>query len=160
MSVNSLKRRFNFRLIASVGLALVFVVTVAMVLSMVVRVARGVSRTAETPEHVLRLEILNGCDGAGIAAQAARILSDYKNDQLEIIVVGTGDFDVRKVSRTFVVSREKDKTSARYLAKLIGLDDSEVLYQPLDNNYRQVSATLVLGEDYVATMLPGTSDKE
>lgn len=160
MSVKSYKRRFNYRLIASVGLALVFVVTIVLVMSTLVKVARGVSQTAATPERVLRLEILNGCKGAGVASEAAGILSDYKDERLEIVVVGTGDFEVRKVSKTFVVSREKDRTAARHLAELLGLDESEVVYKPLDNNYRQVSATLVLGEDYVATMLPGTSDKE
>lgn len=160
MSVKTYKRRLNFRLIASVGLALVFIVTVILVMSTVVKVARGVSHTAETPERVLRLEILNGCKGAGIASEAARVLSGYKDERLEIIVVGTGDFDARKVAKTFVVSREKDKAAAAYLAKLMRLDESEVVYEPMNNNYRQVSATLVLGEDYVAAMLPGTSDKE
>ena len=160
MSIKIFNRRFNFRIVASVGLALVFVVAIALVMTTAVKVARGVSYTAATPQHVLRLEILNGCKGAGIAGKAAKLLSNYKDHQLEIIVVGTGDFEVRIVPRSFVIAREKDDTSARYLARLIGLDPAEVVYQPLENNYRQVSATLVLGEDYVAAMLPGISGKE
>ncbi|UCG61711.1 MAG: LytR C-terminal domain-containing protein [Candidatus Zixiibacteriota bacterium] len=160
MSAQSLKKRLDFKLLASLGLALVFIITVALVMSMAVKVTRGVSRTEETPKRVMRLEILNGCSRSGIAGEAAGILSDFKDSELEIIVIGTGDFDLRKVSRTFVVSRNKDKSAAEYLARLMGIESSEVTYKHLENNYRQVSATLVLGEDYVATMLPQASDKE
>ncbi len=159
MSAQNIKKRLNFKSLASVGLALVFVITVAMVLAMTVKVTRGVSRTEATPERVLRLEILNGCSEAGIAGQAAQILGNFKDEKLEIIVIGTGDFDLRRVARTFIVSREKDRTAAEYLARLMGIDDSEVIYKPLENNYRQVSATLVLGEDYAAAMLPLASTR-
>lgn len=160
MSVKNFIRRLNFRLIGSIGLALVFVVTVTLVISMMVKVAKGVSYTVETPERVLRLEILNGCQKAGIASAAAKKLSAYKDGYLEIIVVGTGDFETRKLSGTIVISREKDKTAAQHLARIVGIDEAEVVYRPLENNYRQVSATLVVGEDYDVTALPAVSDKE
>jgi hypothetical protein len=160
MPTQNYKRRFKFSLAARIGLSLVFLVTIVLALSLAVRVTRGVSQTEPTPKHVVRLEILNGCSRAGIASEAARILSGYKNDELEIIVIETGDFDLTDVSKTMIISRDNDQTAAERLARLIGIDDAEVTYKPIGNNYRQISVTLVLGEDYHAAMLPKPSSRE
>ena len=75
-------------------------------------------------------------------------------------IIRTGDFSQRKISKSFIISRVKDKTAAEYLAKALNLEKSEVTYKPLDNNYKQVSATLVIGEDFVTEPLTKLSDKE
>jgi len=160
MSKLRLKKRFNTRRVLGVGLAIALVVTVTLVLSMTVRVTQGVSRTVPTPDHLIRLDVLNGCSKAGIATTTARHLSGYADDVIEIVVVGTGDFDVRDVSKTFIISRDEDKTAAEHLARLLGIDESEVVFNPIVNNYRQISATLVLGEDFVVESLSELSDKE
>jgi hypothetical protein len=160
MPTQSYKRRFKLSLAARVGLSLVFLVTVALALSLAVRVTRGVTQTELTPQYVVRLEILNGCSRAGIASEAARILSGYNNDELEIIVIETGDFDLTDVSKTMVISRDRDQTGAERLARLIGINDSEVTYKPMENNYRQISVTLVLGGDYGVAMLPKPLNRE
>lgn len=160
MSNSGLKKRFNTKRALGLGLAVVFVVTFTLVLSLTMRVTQGVSRTVPTPEHLVRLEILNGCSKAGIAALTARHLSGYKDSELEILIVGTGDFDLRDVKKSFIISRDEDKVAAELLAKALGIDEAEVVYSPMANNYRQVSATLVLGEDFDAETLSQLSYKE
>ena len=160
MTKTRLKKRFNTKRVLTAVLAVALVITLTLVLSLTVRVTQGVSRTVSTPEHLVRLDILNGCSKAGIATLTARHLSGYADDVIEIAVVGTGDFDVRDVSKTFIISRDEDKTAAEHLAGLLGVDKSEVVYNPLANNYRQISATLVLGQDFAAESLSELSDKE
>lgn len=133
---------------AEFALILTASVTVLFLVSFGVRVTRGVTLAEETPEHMVRLEILNGCQVAGIAAQASQAISRIEMKELEIKVIATGDFDLRKVTQSFIISREKDKQAAQLLATALGLDPSEVTYRPLENNYQQISATLVLGEDF------------
>ncbi len=103
------------------GLVLVFFVTILFLGTFAVRVTRGVSKTIETPTYLIRLEILNGCSQAGIASRAQKILSEYSDENLEIKVVSTGDFDLRKTNKTFVIAREKDKTATEFLAEALGL---------------------------------------
>lgn len=160
MSKPRLKKRFSVGRVLGLGLAAAIVITLTLVLSLTVRVTKGVSRTVQTPEHVIRLEILNGCSTAGIAALTSRHLAGYSDGTIEIVVVGTGDFDIRDVKKTFIISRGEDKTAAEHLAGLLGIEKSEVVYNSLANNYRQISATLVLGENFVAESLAKLSDKE
>jgi hypothetical protein len=142
------------------GLVLVFFVTILFLGTFAVRVTRGVSKTIETPAHLIRLEILNGCSQAGIASRAQKILSEYTDENLEIKVVSTGDFDLRKTKKTFIIAREKDKNAIELLAKTLGLDQSEVIYKPIEHNYQQISATLVLGEDYDSVITLDLLSKE
>ena len=160
MSKQNYKKRLSIGRVTSIGIGVVFVVTVVLVVSLTVRVTTGLSRTVKTPQHQIRLEILNGCAKAGIASRAAKFISEYPDSSLEVTVIRTGDFSLRKVSQSFIISRVKDKTAAEYLARLLNLEKSEVTYRPLDNNYKQVSATLVVGEDFDAEPLIQPSDKE
>jgi len=87
-------------------------------------------------------------------------LSGWADDVIEIVVVAIGDFDVRDVEKSFVISRYEDTRAAEHLADLLGIDRAEVVFNPLANNYRQVSATLVIGEDFDVELLSELSNKE
>jgi len=131
-------------------IAVVFVVVLVYVVSLSVRISRGFSRSLESPEHVVRLQILNGCGENGLAARVADALADYAKGDLEIRVVDTDNFELSPVEKSFVIARTEDNLSAVLLAKQLGLAPGEVAYKPLENNYRQVTATLVLGSDWSA----------
>ncbi|MEW6412581.1 MAG: LytR C-terminal domain-containing protein [Candidatus Zixiibacteriota bacterium] len=160
MSAQTGNKKENVIRILQMGLVLVFFVVVLFVGTFAVRVTRGVSKTIDAPAHMIRLEILNGCSQAGIASRAGKILTEYADPNLEIKVIATGDFDIRKVTKTFVIAREKDKTASKLLARTLGLDQSEVLYKPMENNYRQISTTLVLGEDHDSVITLDLLSKE
>ena len=160
MSSQKIDKRQKARRLFGLGLVLVFIVTVTLALSLTVRITRGVSRTVQTPEHSIRLEVLNGCAKAGIATEAAGYLKDYKDENIEIAIIRIGDFDLTKVARTLLIARDKDKAAAKHLARVLGIDESEVVYRPMENNYQQVSVTLVIGEDYVPRPLAEISYKE
>ena len=87
-------------------------------------------------------------------------MAGYPDSNLEVVVIRTGDFSLRKIQKSFIISRVKDKTAAEYLARVLNLEKSEVTYKQFDNNYKQVSATLVIGEDFVTEPLAKPSDKE
>jgi len=112
------------------------------------RVVGGISQVMDMPTQVVKLQIVDGSGVDGLARQVTKDLTSYADPDLEIKVIEVVDFDRRKLSKSFVISRERDKTAARMLAQKINLDPSEVVFKPLEHNVRQVSATLVLGEDY------------
>jgi hypothetical protein len=92
--------------------------------------------------------VINGCGAQGLAARVAKQFDGATDDLMEIRVVDSDDMDLRRVKQTFVISRTENTDVARTLAGQLGLDPSHVSYGPLENNIRQITATLVLGDDY------------
>ncbi len=145
---------------ARIGMGAILLTVLLYFLSSTIRVAGGISKVIDTPAHLMRLQVINDSGVEGLAKQVAERLSDYTGYDLEIMVVDVFDFNLRRSPKSFVVARNQDKTAARMLAEKIGLDPSEVVFQPLEHNHRQVSATLILGEDYETITLPQTVAKE
>lgn len=126
---------------------MLFVVVVYLV-SVTVKISSGVSKTIDSPQHQVRLQVLNGCGERGAATKIADRLGNYHDDQIEIMIVDTDNFDLATIPTSFIISRVDDTKPAELLAELLGLDSDKIEYRPLENNFRHVSVTLVLGADY------------
>lgn len=148
-------KRVKFVKYLVIGVGSAMLVVLLYLLSSTLTVAGGISRVIDRPTHLVRLQVVNGSGVKGLTREVAKRLSGYADSVLEVRVVDTVDFDLRGLPRSFVISREQDKTAAALLAKKLDLDPSEVVYRPLEHNNRQVSATLVVGKDYESMKLPG-----
>ena len=132
-------------------------VTLILLLHLVITTlaaAVGISRVVERPVHLITLQIVNGTGVDGLEHRLARRLERYQDALLEIRVVAKARFDLRPITHTLIVARQRDKTAAVLLAKKLGFDPSLVEFRALENNCEQVSTTLILGEDYQALSLP------
>jgi len=114
---------------------------------MIIRVSDGYTKTLAAPDAVVRLDIVNASGDRGLGTRAKNKLSGYTDRRVEVAVVADETFAVNPVMETFVISRDEDLSAAKLLAITLGLDPTTVVYRPLDNNIRCVSATLVLGQD-------------
>ena len=140
------KLKLNRTIEISIGIALLLVV--AYITSVSFKVASGVTKTLESPHHQIRLQVLNGCGVRGAASKVADRLEEYKDDEIEIMIVDTDNFDLTEIPGTFLISRLDDTESAVLLAEKLGLDPDDIEYRPMENNFRHVTVTLVLGADY------------
>jgi len=145
-------------------IAVAFGLVVLFVVSMSVRITGGVSQSLDSPEYEVRLQILNGCGVNGLAGRVADELADYLDSDIRITIVETDNFDLRPVEKTFLISRDGNKSAARVLAHKLHLPDAKILEQSLEHNYREVSATLVLGADWLeiqseAKLLKGDAEE-
>jgi hypothetical protein len=140
--------RKNVLIYTKIGFGAVLLVVFLYLLSSTGRVVKGITRAAEPPAHLVRLQVVNGSNVDGLAERAAESLAGYADRDLEIKVVDTADFGLGKVANSFIIARQQDQTAARLLAAKLGLDPSGVTFKPLEHNMRQVSVTLVVGEDY------------
>ncbi len=131
-------------------LAIVAVFTLVFIYgaSFAIRVTHGFSKTIDMPEHTIRLQILNGCGLNGIASKTAERIPSLVKLPLEVEIIEVGDFDSYNIKESFMISREKDLKPARLFAEQIGLNCENFVYKPIENNYRSITVTLVLGEDY------------
>lgn len=126
---------------------------VIYVISFAIRVTHGFSSTLETPEHIVRLQVLNGCGIDGAAGQVATALNRSIQMPIELSVVEVTDFNSYHVENSFLISRESNIRAATALAKQIGLETDNIVYQPIENNYRSINVTLVLGDDFKTTVI-------
>ena len=67
---------------------------------------------------------------------------------LEINIIDVADFDSYHVKESFLILREKNLEGSEILAGQLGLDPNRSVFEPIENNTRTISATLVLGEDF------------
>jgi len=155
-----LRGLFSGSRVLEIIIASAFILVVLYVASISIRVTGGVSKTIETPEHTIRLQVLNGCGVSGLAGRTAGLLGNYKDPDIEIMIVDTDNFEIRPAPKTLVISRDEDKRVAILLATKLGLNGADVVYKQLENNYRQVTTTLVLGEDWESINLPPKAGKE
>jgi hypothetical protein len=131
----------------------IFAIIVIYGASFALKITNGVSKTVDIPIYNIRLQILNGCGAHGAADKAAKLLPNLIKLPLEVSVVEVYDFKAYNVKKSFIISRESDMANARALAGQLGLAIDNIVFEPIDNNYRSISVTLVLGEDYETAFL-------
>ncbi|PKK83417.1 MAG: hypothetical protein CVT49_08890 [candidate division Zixibacteria bacterium HGW-Zixibacteria-1] len=126
----------------------IFALVIIYGASFAIRITHGFSKTVDSPEYTIRLQILNGCGADGAAGKVARKLPKIIKLPLEIDIVDVGDFDAYHVKESFLILRDKNQKGAEIFAGQIGLDPDNTTFEPIENNIRNVSVTLVVGEDF------------
>ncbi len=124
-----------------------FIVVVGFVASFTVQITQGYSSEKEPTEYFINLQVLNGCGEKGIANRLANDIEMAVEKPLAIRVIDTDNFDNFGVEETFIISRKSDLAAANLLADQLGLE-AAVTYREIEDNYRDIGATLVLGNDY------------
>lgn len=135
-------------------------VAVIFTASVIIKINKGIARTVDTPSSLIRLQLENGSSDTAACVELGKYFNEYEDKVIDINVVETNDIKKRRVGNTFVVSRTKNKTSAELFAVEFGLDEKNIIYSPLENNYNQISVTLVLGEDYERIIEFNKTNKE
>ncbi len=126
----------------------IFALVVIYAASFAIRITHGISKTIDEPQYTIRIQVLNGCGVDGAASRVADQLPTIVGLPLEIIVVDVDDFKSYHVKESFLISRDKDLRPLKIMANQLGIENKEIEFVPIENNYRSISATLVLGEDY------------
>jgi len=130
------------------AILVIFALVVVYGASFAIKITHGFSKTVETPVQIVRLQILNGCGIGGAAGKIASAVPRLVKLPLEVQLVDYSNFDAYHVRNSFIISRDENLYAGKLLAGQLGLDEALVVYQPLEDNYRSISATLVLGDDY------------
>jgi len=149
---NSIKRRVPKPKKNSRFLELAIVAILALVIiygaSFAIRITHGFSRTIDIPKYGVRLQILNGCGVNGAAARMAKVIPGIIGQPLDLSIIEMSDFSSYHIEKSFLISRDEETKATKILAQQLGLDDDNILYEPLDDNYKSITSTLVLGEDF------------
>ena len=114
------------------------------------RMVSGVTRTVETAENTIRLQLINGSDDKEAGDKIASLIKDFSCGSMAIEIIEQNDFKKRDISNSIVISRDRDMRSAEYLSELVGLDPDDVVYRSLENNINLINVTLALGNDFTS----------
>ncbi len=134
--------------ILEIGILVAFLVTLVYVASFAVKVTNSAQKEREAPEMTLRIQLLNGCGAKGVANRVGDKLPGKIRLPLAIKIVDTDNFTVFDIEKSFVISRSPDLKGAQLLAFQLGLPLEDVIYSPIEDNYRSIQASVVLGKDY------------
>ena len=93
------------------------------------------------PEPVIQLDVLNGCGAKGVAAKFTKFLRTGGFDVVEV-----KNYKTFHVLHSLVVDRVGNLTSARRVAKALGVVDTNVIQQINPDYFVDVS--VIIGEDY------------
>lgn len=140
--------KFKLNRTIELSIGLVLFVVIVYIASVTIKVTSGFSKTINSSKHQIRLQVLNGCGVRGAAGKLSDRLDGYFDNEIEIMIVDTDNFDLTEIRRTFLISRIEDKQASELLAEKLGLDPDDIKYRPMENNFRHVSVTLVLGTDF------------
>lgn len=145
-------RRRMLRIAPTIGKALVacgslFVIGYFTFMGM--EVNRGLAKEIELPDHVIRLEIVNASGDSSLLTKVTEYLDHKRSPLFEIAVVGKREMPRQTHTSTFLIARDEPLEAARVLGQWLELEESAVMFKPIEVNTKDVSVTLVLGTDFL-----------
>lgn len=100
------------------------------------------------------IQVLNGCGESGAATKLADALMPGDSIQLYDIIE-KGDSKLATFDRTTVVDRRGSESErgvisekARWVARRLGIDETEVILLRLDENILNIDVTVIAGRDF------------
>lgn len=128
------------------GIAFLGLVTILFILSSVRRLtqtqAEGSLRT--TP---LRIQVLNA-SGLELDPKVIRLLEEKTLGTYYFMVVEQKNFPDSPIKETLLLDRTGEKKLARQVGERLGLKKDNIVSRRLENNYLNITYTLILGQDY------------
>jgi len=101
-----------------------------------------------------RTQILNGCQNEGVAQRVAERLKRMKVNNIVYQIVEIGDLEDSAFKESLILDRLGDQKRgapsevAILTAEALGIRQQNVIYKKLENNYRGISLSIVIGDDW------------
>jgi len=130
------------------ALAGVFVVIFAVAAGSVHEAVFGISRTVDTPDNILLIELLDCSSDGRFSNGAAEQIEGLSDRSLEIEVVNRDRLHMTQKMSSFIIARSENKKAAEELARRLGLNPDDVVIRPLEHENGRLQASLVLGDDF------------
>ncbi len=144
---SSYRHLFEFGLIASAIIVLIFIIIYA------VQINNGIAKEVVGPAYNLRIEIINAGAENGLEEQLGSYLKKLELADMQLDIIKTSRFTLQPSKETFLISRTKDNGGVRELAKLLDIDIEKIQYSELKHNKAHLNATIVIGKDSVIDAL-------
>jgi len=95
----------------------------------------------------LRLQVLNA-SGFDLDTEVIKILEEKNLGKYYFVVVEQKNFSDSPIKETLLLDRAGEKKLTRLVGGKLGMERGNIISQKLENNYLNISYTLILGQDY------------
>lgn len=95
----------------------------------------------------LRVQVLNA-SGSKLKPKVIKLLQEKVLGTYYLVIVEQKDFPDSPLKETLLLDRMGEKKLARQVGERLGLKKGNILSKKLENNYLNISYTLILGQDY------------
>lgn len=160
MRPNSQKKKNHSGQVFEIVLFTVFAIVFLLVLTQIIKITKGVAKTVETPDRIARVQILFDSHMNEKADQFVDFLSNYKDKEIEFVIVEKDIFAIREINETFIINRDDQTDVSEKLANILGLDEKLIVQKPLSENKKHISLTLVIGNNADLILSKITKDEE
>lgn len=150
------ERRRRLVIVADIALILFAVAGVSSVGIWTWEATRVITREDPAARFQVRLQIVNATGQKGVTKIVAERIEHYGDGLIEVSVVDTDDLRATRIAKSFVINRDGNTESSTGLAARLGIAPAGLTVRRLDHNSRQVTTTLVLGEDWHKLKLPNS----
>ncbi|KAA3637528.1 MAG: LytR family transcriptional regulator [Calditrichaeota bacterium] len=133
--------------ILTISLITVSIVVVVVLVSYFIKLSTGVAKSVQAPEYDVRLEILNASSEKNLDDKVKKYLDTIGITNVSLTVVENSDFDIKESDKTFIINRTKDKKASEMFGEFLGINSSDIHESEIQQNKKQITATLVLGND-------------
>ena len=137
----------NKESILTISLITISVVVVVILVSYFIRLTTGVAKSVQAPEFDVRLEILNASNEKNLDDKVKTYLDTVGITNVNLVVVENSDFEIKESDKSFIINRNKDYKAAEMFGKFIGINANDIHDSEIQQNKKQITATLVLGND-------------
>lgn len=132
-------------LFVNIIILLLTVIIVFMLYSLYLKFDTGIKQDShlayKNKNHILQVEVLNGCGVSGVADKFTGYLRKHNFD-----VVQTGNYISFDVEKSIVIDRTGNMNNACKVADSLGISRSNVIQQVNPNYFLDVS--LIIGKDF------------
>ena len=95
----------------------------------------------------LRLQVLNA-SGFDLDTEVIKLLEEKNLGKYYFVVVEQKNFSDSPIKETLLLDRGGEKKLTRLVGEKLGMERENIISQKLENNYLNISYTLILGQDY------------
>jgi len=143
--------KIGMKILIGVLCSVLLIISVGIIGVSAVKFGSGVTIASASPTQFIRIQIVNATGGnRSELFELTEKIKRLSDSLVEITVVEHSDFMTRTVDQSLIISREKDLSSAKYLAGKLGIDPKQIEYNKMEINSRQVTITLVVGQDIIS----------
>lgn len=102
----------------------------------------------------VRTQILNGCQNVSMTQKLAERLKRLKVNNIVYQIVEIGKLEDSALRESLILDRSGDQKKqtpsevALLTAEALGISQRNVIYKKLESNYRGISLTIVIGDDW------------
>lgn len=141
------KKKPASKRVLEILLIILFIAVLILIVMEVVKINTGINKTVETPNYIIRLQIIYNANQVRYVEQLEDFLSGYNNSEYNIEIVDKTLFNIKEINESIIIDRTKENQYDKLIADILNIDHGDIVYKKMEENKNDVAVTFVIGSD-------------